>query len=355
MRRASERRCRSSLAWGAALFLATQVGFSLGLDRFAPLARFPSARSVLRAAQAGPPPSVVFFGSSRLGASLDAAEVNRLLRASLPSANVRALNAAVPAGDAISTEFLLGRLLEAGGPPDWVFVEVSPENLNDPGPWLGVQVTRQLGWKELPTHLPEAMRSNDGMRYLGSLLLPGHVHREAILGAAEEWRRPPLPFREDSPAAGPIDWQAVLPAPEVSPPADHRVRLHPGALAARRWLRLPHRRTDGPPALGGVLRPLQAESIGAVLLIPPLATGHRSTCRRSSRRSAASSIGSSAVRLPDPRHPRLAARRPVPRRQPRASRRGWVPLSRLLTRRVLLDLLDPRRVVLKTSPRRSRR
>lgn len=340
MRRASGRRCRGSLAWGAALFVAMQVGFGVGLERLAPLARFPSARAVLRQADASP--RVVFFGSSRFGASLDAAEINRLLRASLPSANTRVLNAAVPAGDAISAEFLLDKLLAMGRKPDWVFVEVSPENLNDPGPWLGVQVTRQLGWKEVPTHLPEALRSNNGPRYLGSLFLPGYLYREAVLEALAEWRHSPTVREEDAAPAAPIDWQAVLPPPNVTPSADHRVRLHPGALAARRWLR--DYRVGGQTtlALARVLRRCRAESVGVVLLMPPLATGHREeylppieSAFRARLDTLQAEYGCQVIDarawLPDALF-RDASHPSMPE--------GQVRFSRLLTRRVLLGLLD---------------
>jgi hypothetical protein len=344
MRRASGPRCRSSLAWGAALFLAGQVGFGVGLDLFAPLARFPSARAVLREAE--PPPRVVFFGSSRFGASIADVEVNTLLRASLPSANARVLNAAVPGGDGISTEFLLGRLLAKGCKPDWVFVEVSPENFKYPGPWFGVQVVRQLGWREVPTHFPEAVRSNDGMRYVGSLLLPGHVHREVLLEAVAEWLRPPAPREQDAAAVGPIDWQSVLPPPDVTASADHRARLHPGALTARQWLRNYRVGGQTPLALERVLRRCRDESIGAVLLIPPLATGHREEYLPPIEAAFRARLGrlqreygcqviDARDWLPDALF-RDASHPSLPE--------GQVRFSRLLTRRVLLDLLDPRGV-----------
>ncbi len=337
-------RCRNSLFWGAGLFLLLQIACSVGLDLFAPLARFPSARAVLRQAELGS--DLVFLGSSRFGASLDTAEIQRLLRGSLSVPCPRVLNAAVPAGDAISAEFLLDQLLVRGGRPSWVVLELSPENLNFPGPWLGAQVMRQLGWREVPTHFVETVQSNDGLRYFGSLLLPTHVHRDRLLEAiVERWQPPPRCLVAEC-AGEPIEWRTLLPSVEPAASEDHRERLHPGAVAARRWLRNYQIGGQTTLALRRLLQRCQAESIAVVLLIPPLASGHREEYLepiesafqhqlQKWRSEFACQVVDARDWLPDAMF-RDASHPSMPE--------GQLRFSRLLTQRVLLNLIQPRTV-----------
>jgi hypothetical protein len=130
------------------------------------------------------------------------------------------------------------------------------------------------------------------------------------------------------------------------PSPDHRVRLHPGALAARRWLR--DYRVGGQTALAleRVVRRCRADAIGVVLLMPPLASGHReeylppieSAFRARVEQLRAEydcQVVDARGWLPDglfrdASHPSLPE--------------GQLRFSRLLTRRVLLPLLDPRHV-----------
>lgn len=266
---------RSALGWGVLLFLLMQLGLGLGMELLWPLMRFPTARQVLaRLPVPGDEALILFLGSSRTGCAIDTRTIAGLCRARLPEAPIpRMYNAAVPAGDPITYEFLLEQCLERGCRPSWVVVEISPENLKDPNPWMMFHAERQLGWRHLRTHLVETVRASSGWRYLGSLLLPGYVHRQQMARLVNE--QLVEPEVEQDTEAGIVAWDRVLVQARPSTPEELAQRLKEGSAAARRWLRDYQVGGQAAAALERLLQRCQAEQIRVVLLMPPLARGYR--------------------------------------------------------------------------------
>jgi hypothetical protein len=274
------RRARAASLWGLLLFAGGQLATGLALDYAYPLVRFPSAGRVLAAARAEPrPPAVAFFGSSRTGAAVDAAEANRVLAAeSGRKPPPRVVNLGVPAGDALAAEFLLERLLEAGVKPRWAVVEVSPETLNRRNLWMASHAVRQLTWADVPTHWRTAYRWHAGAYFAEARLVPAYTHRRQLLGearaAVQRWLGGPPAgaVRAD----GPLDWDDIL-RPPGRPGDDELVRQSRAGVdrTVRRWLS-PYRVAGvSPAALERALARCKTEGIGVVLLGIPACTAHR--------------------------------------------------------------------------------
>lgn len=266
---------RRALLWGAALFLLLQVGGGVALDSFCPLYRFPSARNALDALRRQPvAPRLVVLGSSRLGCGFDTTEANRLLWSATGNTRLRVFNLSVPAGEPISHELLLEHLLAGGSHPEWLLVEIAPENLTYPCAWLPMHSTRQLGWRHLFTHLGELARVNSAPRYLGSLLLPLWVHRHRLLDALSP---PPQAAAAEGPAEvpAPIDWDQVLRLPRLHSPEEQKRRLLAGREAARGWLRNYRVGGQSARALERFLRRCREERIRVAFVMPPLSSPYR--------------------------------------------------------------------------------
>jgi hypothetical protein len=287
------RRSRSALAWAAGLFVAGQLVAGLVLDYAFPLTRFPSAGQVLDYAASEPsPPAVIFLGSSRTGTGIDVAEANRVLAATGRQPPPRVINAAVPAGDALSAEFVFTHLLEKGAKPAWAVVEVSPEALNVRSPFMKEHAVRQLNWEDVPARLGDVLRSQSGWLYLESRMLPVYTHRRQLVREAKDRLRRWLPDRAaakpapatkapadpvaDKKAAGALDWDAIIRA-RANPTPDERLEMSRiGAqMVVRRWLR--DYRPAGPAAvsLDRLLARCRDEGIGVILLAVPACSAHR--------------------------------------------------------------------------------
>jgi hypothetical protein len=275
----ASRRSRRALLWGAAFFLLLQAGGGVALDVLFPLYRFPSARDALDALARQPtPPRLLVLGSSRFGCGFDVGEANRLLWSATGSTRLRTFNLSVPAGEPLSHELLLDHLLARGLRPDWLVVEIAPENVSTPGAWMPMHAARQLGWRQLPTHFAEVARANSASRYLGSLALPLWVHRERLLEALA-WRPGPPVAEGALEPPPPIDWEQVLRVPRVSSPEEHRRRLAQGSEAARGWLRNYRVGGQSARALERFLRRCHDEGIRVVLVMPPLSSPYRGEYR----------------------------------------------------------------------------
>src|SRR5262245_30474108 len=152
-RRALGRHSRARLACGRVWFAAVQLVVGRLLDYRYPRTRFPSAAVMLDAAAQEPQPAVAFFGSSRMGAAIDISETNRVLKVAHPQEPApRSVMLAVPAGDAISAEFILNEMLKGGQKPRWAVIEVSPETVNSHNMWMIAHVMRQLNWEHVVSH-----------------------------------------------------------------------------------------------------------------------------------------------------------------------------------------------------------
>ena len=279
-RRTFGRHSRSGVAWAFGLFVAGQVVAGLLLDYRYPLTRFPSAAVMLDAAAPEPQPAVAFFGSSRIGAAIDVQETNKFLKTAHPRGPApRAVSLAIPAGDAISAEFVLDQMLRRGQKPRWAVIEVSPESVNAFNPWMVAHVIRQLNWEHVHSHYWPARRGRALWLYLEARTVPVYTHRKQLVKEAKSSARGWLPRvapAEPAPVAAPLDWKEVMRPPERLPD-DQLLALsqHKAATIMRRWLRDYRAGGVTAEALERMLDRCQAEGIGVVLLGIPACTAHR--------------------------------------------------------------------------------
>lgn len=279
-RRAFRRHSRASVAWGLALFALGQLAFGLLLDYCYPRTRFPSAAIMLDAAAQEPQPAVAFFGSSRMGAAIDIAETNEILKAAHPRDPApRAVMLAVPAGDAISAEFILDELLKSGQTPRSAVIEVSPETVNHHNMWMVAHVMRQLNWEHVVSHFWAARRGRALWYYLEARTVPVYMHRKQLVKEVKSSFRDratgPAAVTESG-AAAPLDWKEVMRPPERMPD-DELLTLSRdrAAQVTRRWLRNYHAGGVTAEALERMLARCRDEKIGVVLLGIPACTAHR--------------------------------------------------------------------------------
>jgi hypothetical protein len=274
------RRSRAAAVWAVGLFAGGQLATGLLLDYRYPLVRFPSAGRVLAVAAAEErPPAVAFFGSSRTGAAVDAIEADRILAAeSGRDPAPRVVNLGVPAGDALSAEFLLDQLLQAGRKPRWVVVEVSPETLNRRNLWMSSHAVRQLTWEDVPTHWQTARRWHAGGYFAEARLVPVYTHRRQLVAEARSAARGWLALSAGGAvgADGPLDWGDII-RPTDRPPDDKLIRQSREGVdqTVRRWLTPFEVAGVSPAALERVLGRCRAEGIGVVLLGIPACSAHR--------------------------------------------------------------------------------
>jgi hypothetical protein len=220
------RRSRAALVWAAGLFVAIQLASGVVLDYLKPLVRFPTAKAVLAVAHQDPtPPTFAFLGSSRTGASIHYDVLNHeLTEPGKPTP--RSVSLAVPAGDAITMEFLLDRLIADGTVPTWAVMEVSPETVNAYNTWwMPLHVLRQLNWEHVPTHIGAAIKGNAAWPYLEARLVPTYTYRKQIIAetkvAVRDWlTKPATQAAADGtqvvghdPAPMPLDWTDIIRAP----------------------------------------------------------------------------------------------------------------------------------------------
>lgn len=199
-RSANQRRSRLAFLWAFAFFLVLQLAGGVVLDWCGLPIRFPTAYQVLeqatqRTAEQAAPPDIVCLGSSRFMFGLPEADWQPAMdRYHSPGHAVRVCNAAVPAGDQISSELILNQLLVRGVCPKYAVIEVTAESLNHYNAWLGTHVRRQLGWSDLPVYFGEICCALQVGDLLKSRFLPLWLHRkqlfqEGIDGANLLWCR----------------------------------------------------------------------------------------------------------------------------------------------------------------------
>lgn len=176
-------RGRKALAWAAALFvLACLAGWAL-IDLCPLRYRFPEAAFVVNHAPAGDhSPEVVLLGSSRFGLGINPAAFTAALRQHSGDANLEGYNAAIPAGDAISADFMLRQLLAAGCHPRIAVIEISPETVNCFVPYLKFQILRQFSRIQTIESIPDAARSRALDRVMTSLFFPLFRHNLQLTG-----------------------------------------------------------------------------------------------------------------------------------------------------------------------------
>jgi hypothetical protein len=181
-----------------------------------------------------------------------------------------AVKGAVPAGDAVVADYLLPRLLARGDRPALVVLEISPETLARPSPWITDHTIRFFGWRDVASRLPEILSGDRTSRALAARLTPIHVYRRELLtwltGRAPPYLAvPPAKPSVASSSSAPVVARADASAPDAvargdvdaveAPPADPEAAPRPRRVAATlrgvrqtaRWLR--HYRPDGAAAL----------------------------------------------------------------------------------------------------------
>lgn len=288
------RRARIMLFWAVLVFLFTQLGGGVVLDYFWTSARFPSAAGVLRRIEQDRQPiDVLCLGSSRVGAGMSESIISQTLKSQLgQSLPPRVLNASIPAGDFISSEYVLQQIVRRGFRPSLAVIEVSPETLNRYDEWFFFHVRRQLRWQDIPEHFTTIWRSGQLGGLVAARLIPLSVHRRgmaedivASLRNSHPTVSPPAlamgePVESDAAECEEAtdceaEWAAALQrAREL--PTDHQRELTAiGAGQPYRWLR--HYRIAGSPAraLDRLLLSCRQMGITPLLVELPVTARHR--------------------------------------------------------------------------------
>jgi hypothetical protein len=280
----SARSCRA-LAWTALFFLSFQLGAGILLDYVYPQVRFGTADYLFSALRARRNPDVIALGSSRIGLAFNAAEVGNVLRTRLPGQDLNVMNLAVPSGDPRTSVYVLDQLFALGHRPRLVVVEVAPEELNAHNEWFGYDIARVVRWHDMPTALPEAMRSGTMRRLLTYRLLPLLMHRDEICRYGFPAWTGRLPSEMAAPNVPLTSVQSCIDSQglwgeaienqrgwgEPAGPAD----LREGLGHLRKWLRAYHAGGTPLAALERLLRHCQNDGIAVVMVAVPFHRDHR--------------------------------------------------------------------------------
>ena len=239
--------------------------------------RFPTAATALSDAEDGPPPQIIWMGSSRSEA-LRPDVMNTGLWKRYGRHRVNLFNAAVPAGDPVTSEFLLDAFLERGHRPEILVVEVCPYLLMRNSIMVGMHVIRQTNWSDVPAFLPEAVSTNNLARLASARLMPLYLHRRSIRGLLlpPKTGEPPALFSHRSWASGHPRLEYLQDYPEVPTPpelAQGRVEFDTKKIGQL----FQNYQPDGvaSAALGRLLSRCKAEGISVVLVFPAVAEAMR--------------------------------------------------------------------------------
>ena len=287
-RRRKQARARQSLRWAVGLFFAVQLVGGLLLDYRWPEIRFPSVARTLKAlSRTDVSPEIMCLGSSRFGAAFAQDRIADWIAEATGRRPV-VFNASIEAGDLITADYLMARILERGIRPKVVVIEVSPETLARRNEWLGQHLIRQLTWADVPSYSVETILSGNLMRMLSSRLVPLYVHRRQIRRHAYDWfenafkprhqakrskkprrRKPRKMNREETQG---VPWEVFM---SMNGPPAPPVRTQAGLHVIRRWLR--HYEVGGSAAasLQSLVRRCRHADIDVVLVGVPVTKAHR--------------------------------------------------------------------------------
>jgi hypothetical protein len=259
-----ERRARRVLALAGLLFLAAELAIGLALDR-APLhVRFREAADALaRVRAAGPNPDVLLFGSSRFKALILPSVVEARLRETFGDQTPRVTSVSFNGGDLVGTDILLDHVLAQGTRPRIALIELTPEWVRYPIPFLNGQLLRAFTWRDVREWLPELMLGTR-RTLLCARLFPAYCYRNELLtwmvgrsppylAAPTSASQPAAKTRKDDPEHGAGRWARRMRGYEVSP--------HALALLER------------------VLVRCRAAGIECVVVVPPISSTHRALLR----------------------------------------------------------------------------
>lgn len=176
-------RGRKAVTWAAVLFVLASIAGGMLIDLCPLRFRFPEAAFVVSHAPTGEQsPTVVLFGSSRFGIGVDPEVFGASLRKHSGDASLSGYNAAIPAGDAITADFMLNQLLSVNCHPRIAVIEISPETVNRFVPWMKFHILRQLTRMETIESIPDAARSRAMDRVMTSLFFPLYRHNIQLTG-----------------------------------------------------------------------------------------------------------------------------------------------------------------------------
>jgi hypothetical protein len=278
---ANNRRARSAFLWALGLFLSAQLTGGFLIDYVWPAVRFPScARVLARLAEDHRHPDILCLGSSRFAHGLPEDELAVALGQYTGGQPPEVFNASIPAGDQVTFEFMMQRLLERGVHPRLVVIEVTPESLNHCNSWLSAHVQRQLRWEDLPVYFTEICQAHQLQRLVKARLLPLFLHRKQLW--CDGWQRlggtlPATPPGQDAGIWVKRDStrQGILDRAERPPTAEQVDATVQGASQVPRWLRDFRVGGTSAAALDRLLQRCVAEGIEMILLAPPVTAAHR--------------------------------------------------------------------------------
>jgi hypothetical protein len=253
-------RARRVLALTALLFVALQLAVGLVLDG-APLhVRFHEASTALDTVRAlGPNPDVLVFGSSRFKALLHPGQVEARLRETLGADAPRVTSLAFNGGDLVGSDILFGRVVDAGVHPKLAIIELTPEWVRFPVPFLNGQLLRAFTWRDVAEWLPELARGTR-TTLACARLFPIYCYRNELL----TWM------------VGTSPPYLAAPVSENAPPP--RAKLDDPKHGAHRWTRRMRGYRVSPRALSLIDRILDrcsAAQIECVFVESPVTSTHR--------------------------------------------------------------------------------
>ena len=247
-------RARRVLMIAALAIAAGQLATGLALDAAPRKVRFPGAADVLARAHAiGDVPFVLLLGSSRFW-RIDVGTVTTALRKTMGGVPPPVVNGAVRAGDPVVADYLVENLLAQGSRPGLVALEISPETIARPAPWVAEHAIRFFTWKDVVAWAPEIVVGDRASRVAAARFTPIHMYRREILtwvvGREPPYLRVLRPGHATQPAshAKPVvvtdevqpdaAAETVRPPAAAEPPArGPRVWTVAGLGQTRKWLR----------------------------------------------------------------------------------------------------------------------
>ena len=258
--RSNPRRARRVLLVAGVVIAAGQLAAGLALDAAPPAVRFAQGDRVLgRASALDGAPFVLLLGSSRFWKA-DVGIASATLVETIGPEAPPIVQGAVLGGDPIVADYLLDRLLAQGSRPVLIAVEVSPEAVCYPAPWIAGQAVRFFTWREVAAWAPEIVARGKLAEVAAARFAPIDLYRRELL----TWivgREPPYLQVSESPVASDIRSRRRAqraPAGEVRrlgsepldapPPADRPpdAATLSGLRQVRSWLR--EYRLDGAAA-----------------------------------------------------------------------------------------------------------
>ena len=175
------------------MILATVAGNIL-LDHCPLSARFPEADLTFKAWQGHvSTPEIVFLGSSRTGNSINVDIIAPKVRQISGDASVQLFNAAVPAGDPPTMEFIGAHLFTGGRLPKLAIIEITPDSVARRNRFLDFAVTRQFTFWDVIKNSGDISHSTHRTisRVISSRLIPFYTHRNAArIWARNAWFGP---------------------------------------------------------------------------------------------------------------------------------------------------------------------